>query len=673
MSSHLERLAEMYEKRPESFRYSPEFIKFLKEEVEKKSWYERLCNFCGNILKIEISKEKAEKLQSKLNFCNLNIEPSSIYSTFILILLSTIFMILFILIEYYLFLPTIALKTLLFFLIMLFILGFGFSYYILIYPDYLVKKIRVEASSEIVLAILYMAIGLKQTPNLENAVIFSAINLPGILGKDLRKLIWDIHVGRYTDIEDALEDFAKKWKEENKEFSQAIDLLRASLLKPPGKEDPVDKAVKLILDSNMQRMKSYTRELKNPITVIHALGIVLPVITLILFPIVTVVMPNIIKPYVLVAMYDVLLPMIVFWSMRTTLQKRPYGFYVTDISKHPGASKPGQFVFTLKGRKVHLPLLPLSIFLTLLVSFPGVTTLMNATEETSMTIRLFSSLSIFWGIVIGVVFYTFFSTNRNMKIKHEVEEIEKEFGEAMFILGTVLGSGQPLETCLEKVNERVKDQKISGLFSRLLYTIRQMGVTLRDAVFNEEFGVIRYYPSRLIANTLRIMVESTKKDLSVAAQTLISVSQYLKSVKDVDEYLKELLAETTSSMKLLSSILVPLSAGVVVGMSSLLIMILSFVAKLLLKLPMLEGTEVPFIPGIRITDIMPIEVFLLVVGVYMIEVLVSLSIFTVQLEKGNDWVEMQHCIGTNLLRGGVIFTIVLLLIYFVFRGLIPMG
>lgn len=669
----LDKLYKVYEKsfgKPIHY-LSPEFIEFLKSEIEKRTWYEKFCNFSGKLLKINISKEREMGLKEKINFCNLNIEPYSVYSAFILVLLSTIlFSLLFSGIYFFIY-PNAVIGKLIPYILLISIVGFGFAMYIFTYPTSLAKKIRIQASSELVLAVLYMAIGLKHIPNLESSVVFTAVNLPGPLGRDLRKLLWDLHVGKYVSVEDALYDFSVKWKFENKEFSQAIDLLRTSTLEPVNREKTIDRAVTLILESNMERMKEYARELKNPITVIHALGIMLPVITLILFPIISVFMPDTIKPIFLVVIYDICLPLLVFWLMNNNLEKRPYGFHVTDISKHPEASKSGNFSFRIGKSKIQIPLLPFALIIIALISLPGVLGILNVTTETSLTSRLFYGLSIFWGITIGAVFYTFFSSSKNKKIKKDVEEIETEFGEAMFLLGTVLRSGQPLEVSLEKVNQRVKDQKISELFSRLLYRINRMGTTLREAVFNKDFGIIKYYPSKIIKNSLRILVESTSKGLSVTASTLTAISEYLKGVKNVDEHLKELLEETTSSMKLLSTFLVPLAAGVVVGLGSILIKIMMFIMSIFMGLPELEEVTLPF--NFSLEKVMPLEVLLLVVGIYMIEMLISINIFRVQIERGNDWVEMQYAIGTSLLTGGIIFTVVVMLIHFVFGALIPLG
>ncbi len=647
---------------------SQDFLEYIRTEFEKRSWYEKLCYFCANLIKIKISEEKEKELYAKLNFSNLNVNPSSVYSSFVFGTILTLIVMFLTAGLFYLFYSDITFKNILPYILLESITGFGIAYYFLIYPDLHTKKVRVDASSELVLSVLYIAVGLKNTPNLENAMTFAAVNLPGPIGKDLRKILWDVHVRRYSSVEEGLQIFGNKWKVHNEEFTRSLDMLTTSLLEPVNRDKTIDNAVELILQSNLERMKEYSRELKAPITTIHALGILLPVITLILFPIIAITLGNTAKTYILVILYDIVLPLLVMWLMKDELEKRPYGFYVPDISKHPQSSKSGNAVVFIGKNKIEIPLLPISAALFLLVSSFGLITLFNLPPNAQLQDRLFASLSVFWGLTISVVFYTFFSSNKNRRIKEEIEGVEKDFGDAMFLLGTVLKSGQPLENSLKKVTEKVKNEKIYGFFEKLLYRVTQMGLTLKEAVFNKDMGLINEYPSPLIKNTLRITVESASKGMSVAASTLIAVSKYLKSVQSVNQHLKDILEDVISSMKMMSSVLVPIAAGIVVGLGGILIKILAFIAGLFASIPYVE--EVRSLSFLSLENIMPLELFTIVVGIYMIEVLVSLSIFSIRIEKGDDNIEIQYSVGTNLLKGAVIFTAVVLFVFFVFGSFI---
>ncbi|MBU5688348.1 MAG: hypothetical protein KQA31_03005, partial [Candidatus Aenigmarchaeota archaeon] len=638
---NLDKLSENYQHGLTVRKLSSDFVQFLKEENEKKSFYENICFFAGSIIKFDPGEEKTKELQQKLDFSNMKIKAADVYSAFVLMIIFTIFVnsiatITFILLGYtfgetfkYIFVTS--------------LIGISISYYILVYPSIYAKKLRVEASSEIVQTILYISIGLKNVPNLESAVAFAAFNLEGPMGKDLRKILWDVYIGKYSRIEDALDDFSNKWKFENREFSQALDLLKTSVTEIYDRDKIIERAISLILQSNMERMNQYARELKNPITMINALGILLPVITLILFPILGIIMPFLISPYTLIFIYNIILPLTVYFLMKNTLDKRPYSFHTVNIKNHPEASDFGYLSLKLKNKKIQIPILPFCILILVFLSFNAIIGMINIDKDTSISTRVLYGLQIFWAISISTIIFTMVSSNKNKKIKKEIEEIESEFAEAIYILGSTIRSGQPLEASLRKTNERLKDQKIHSFFEKIINTMNTMGVTLKEAIFNKDFGVIKHYPSKTIKNTMKIVVESSSKGLNTAASTLTAISQYMKNVHDVDEHLKQFLEDVTSSMSLISSFLVPLAAGVVVGLGAIIMKILIFVASLFNQLP-IDQQEIPII-GTKIEAIMPIEVLIIIVGIYMIELIISINIFRIQIEKGNDLTEIGYSIG----------------------------
>ncbi|MGB9694045.1 MAG: hypothetical protein ACPLYF_04310, partial [Fervidobacterium sp.] len=251
----LEKLSEQFQHGSTVRRLSADYLQFLKEETEKKSFYEIFCSFASTIIKIPVNQDKTKELQQKLDFSNLKISAADVYSTFVLMIIFTIF------VAFTVFISFLALNydigEAVKYVFVVSTLGFTSSYYILLYPSIYAKKVRVEASAEIIQTILYISIGLKNVPNLESAVAFAAFNLEGPIGRDLRKLLWDIYTGRYSRIEDALDDFSTKWKFENREFSQALDLLKTSVTDIYNRDQIIERAVTLILQSNMERMNQY--------------------------------------------------------------------------------------------------------------------------------------------------------------------------------------------------------------------------------------------------------------------------------------------------------------------------------------------------------------------------------------------------------------------------------
>jgi hypothetical protein len=638
-------------------------------ELEKKnSWYEILCDTLGGyFFNVPVSEATKKDLSDKLDFCSLRITPNSVYASAIMLIIIGI------LASSILFAFKFAMYGLL--IISAFI---GFSFYVLYYPSIITRYYRIKASSELVLSVLYMTVSLRLIPNLETAISFAADNLKSPIGKDLKKLVWNMSTGRLSANE-LLDVFAKKWKQENFEFYQAIEMIKTSQLEVGEKrERMLDESIRVLLRGNMERMKNYTTQLKSSLTIITMLGVTLPILTIILFPILTIFMTDAVKPIMLVIFYNIILPLIVYYIMNDVLLSMPLQFKVIDISLHPDAHKAGYFPIKINNKRIKLPLLPLAILIGALIVFIGYFIVSLPTSEAVTMSKLGGGLIILWGISSAFIFYSFFSFYRNLEIRDEIKEIETSFDDAVFQLAHILSTGQPVEKSLEKLVNSMGEMKIVNLFKNVLSNIRRFGYTMKTALFDEKVGALRYYPSHLIRSMMKIIVDSLEKGVVGSAKTMLAISQYLKSVHLVEEHMKESLDETTSEMKFTLSMLAPISCGIVVGMATIMVLVLFQITKMLVTVTGLSSA-VPSLatPGmleslVDIKKIVPAETFLVIVGTYMIEVIILLSIFLTRLEHGGDPLDGYKLLTSGLMVGMAIFSFSILLIYFIFSGILGM-
>jgi hypothetical protein len=140
----------------------------------------------------------------------------------------------------------------------------------------------------------------------------------------------------------------------------------------------------------------------------------------------------------------------------------------------------------------------------------------------------------------------------------------------------------------------------------------------------------------------------------------------------VEQQIKELLGDIVSSMKFLSMALAPLVAGVTVAMA---IIIMNILTVLSLEITtMTEGVKVPsgsfmFDLWKGTTSVTP-HMFQLVIGIYIIETSVLLSIFINGIEKGEDKVSEKELLWKSLLFSTLIYTLCLFLVYAMFGGTI---
>ena len=638
---------------------SREYRTFKEEEVEKIGIYEKLCKF-SEVLGIEPDKDLKTQIQNSADFAHLKITPKGAFSFAILggifvLLVSIIFLL-------FTANPLIAL---------LMMGGSVMTIFFLVkYPGYIAQRFRIEASQEIVLAIIYMVIYMRASPNLEGALRFAAKNLSGPLAYDLRKILWDVEVRKYENVYDALEEYTSKWKG-NDDFIEAVQLIRTSMEQPETRRHAVlDEAVNRILEGTREKMKHYSQSLRLPVMMIYALGITLPILLLVMFPILFLMLSESINPIILVIGYDILLPMVIYLVTINTLRSRPVSFSSPDISLHPKYSPMGKIKI---GRK-NIPLWPLGLIISLvLISFGSI--MMISTPGKINFENLTYSMIITWGAGIGLSLVSIVDSRSKGKIRKEIIKIQEEFSEVLFQFGHRLALGNPMERAMEYTIQKEAGMNITKLFRKALENMKSAGLALEAALFDRKFGAIWDYPSKMVINVMRIILEASKKGVKNAALSAMAISRYVKHLHKTEEELNDMLSETTTSMKFLSMFLAPLISGVTTTMAAVMMMIFSSLQSSLSGLQtenLSSNINVMMIGGWGgVGQTISIGVFQLVVGIYLIEVCILLSILISGIENGpGDKVGRKDYIGWSILIGLTVYTFSLLGSYFTFAPII---
>jgi len=650
--------------------------KIFKEEERLSSLprtlYEKACRFTNKILNVEPDKETEKKLQEAIDFCHLKVTPNQVASLTILFAFFVCFPTLILIITHEFFLQDIKYteSTLKFCIkgtvdtfastctvhgpgipfgigMLIFFLAIPFTYYLYMYPLHLRKKYEVRVGSEVVTLILYMAMFMRNVPSLEGAVRFASENLSGPLGLELKKLMWDVEVGNYISMQEALIDYSSKWSE-NKDFIEALEILITSLTQPGERRiSMLDEAVNIVLEGNREAAKHYNQKLKMPVMIVHAMGVILPIMGLVLFPVIAIFLG--VEATMLFVGYDIILPMILFFVITNILELRPATFSKIDISENPDIPPKGKF-FMGKGRKA-FPAWPISLIVTLTVSGTGILLFAISKGE-----GIYETLIILLGIVCGIGSYLLLTSNDSMKVRDKVRRIESEFGEALFQLGNHIAGGIPIELAMERSMDRIKELKIKDLFQRALNNMRNLGLTFRQAFFDREYGAVRYYPSKLIKSVMHTVVESTKKGVSTAANAMLSVSRYLRGLHQTQEEVKSELNDVLNSLKFQALFLSPFISGVTVTMAIIMIRILSELGQKFQQLEASGSTFAGFISMLKEVHITSVD-FILVVGIYLIETCILLSIFINGIENGEDPIGRNNLIGYVLIIGFIVFIV----------------
>ncbi|TAL48216.1 hypothetical protein EPN87_01080, partial [archaeon] len=602
---------------------SREYSEFLRQEKigQKRSTYEKLCNTSERILPLKPWKGLERKYAEAIEFSHLNITPKGAFS---FTMLSTLLIII---------IPSLvglAFGVLLGMLLLSSIFAMICFAYFYAYPQHYSNIFRIRASSEMVLAIVYMTISMRVSRNIENAVKFASENLTGPLSQDLKKLLWDVYIRKYSSVDEALAGFIGKWKADNEEFTEAIYIIQNALAESSVKlEKALDESITVVLNGNKERMKHYAQDLRTPVNIINSMGILLPIIGLVFFPIIGIFMPGLVQPVFLIVGYDILLPIGVYWMMQSYLEKRPYTFHQPDLSRHPKFIRE-QFLNKIFFTSIAIAVSVVSVASYFLVSTQGFLNM------------LISSLFITAGVGGSIVFYMIFSTRKKIEVRKEIVIVESEFAEALLQLSEQIERGMPIETAIKKMRSNIKNLSIAKFFDKIVYNIETFGMTFEQAVFDRKAGAIRDYPSNMIEAILRAITEISKRGMDSAAKAANSIARYLKDVHTVEEELKEILSEVTSTMEIQALLLAPLTAGIVVALTAMVSQILQAFGQAIQQIestlsasgPAGAAGNIALGSIININGMMPIEVFQIIVGVYMMEIVVMLAMFMSTINNG---------------------------------------
>ncbi len=626
--------------------------KIFKEEERlaslPRTLFEKACRFASRV-HVQPDKETGKKLMEAIGFSHLKATPEGVASLTLLFAFAVAF-------------PTLVLILLdTFFGISIISFGYGmmilllempFVYYLYTYPMHLKKNYEMSVGSEIVSMILYVAMFMRNTPNLERAISFAAGNLAGPMALELRKIMWDVEVRNYLNIEDALLAYTKKWAH-NRAFIESIEIIISSLRQPETtRNEMLSEVVNVILDGNRETAKHFSQSLNTPVMVVHAMGVILPVLGLVLFPLVAVFLG--VGAVALFFVYNVVLPIVLLFVITNILESRPSTFSSIDVSENPDVPPKGKF---FAGKK---PVAAWPFGVLTAAAGIGIGAFFLMLEGTD---GLIAPIAMMGGICMGFSVYYILATFQLTGLREKTREIENEFAEALFQLGNQINSGIPLEISLQQSVRRTQNLKIRDLFTKALGNMKSMGMTFRQAFFDKTYGAIRFYPSRVVKSVMNAVIESAEKGAKVASTTMVSISRYLRNVHATQEQINDELNEPVSSMKFQLYFLSPMISGVVVTLTIIILTILRDLSAKTAALPL--GNFLPMFGEAGITTFE----FVIVVAVYLIETIFILSYFINGIENGTDVIGRQNTTGVALVIGYAVFIITLALTLMIFGPL----
>ena len=661
--------------------FSQEYVRFKEEMAPNLTRFEKWCRSLGAIVKLKISEKDETRVRKSLEIAHLDVEPWQALTLSVMAFVGVFILGLLISVAVALIKGNIMAFPLLFFFLMIIVALFLF-YFVNGYPERLANKWRLKASSQMVPAILYTVVYMRHTPNLEKAIAFASEHLQYPLALDFKKVFYDVEVRKFSTIKESLDHYLETWRGYSSEFIEAFHLIESSLFEPDNDRriTIIEKSLQVVLEGVHDKMLKFTHNVRSPLTNVYMLGVVLPTLGLALLPLASAMIGGIIKWYHVFILYTMILPFLVFYLTDKIMLLRPGGYGETTLLERNAlypkykSNKPYVNAFLVCLPLLMIGLLPLIFqytglpglvglqqdytFTELGLGFLGDSYLFDFKSSGSGVVGPFGIgallMSMFIPLGIGLFFAIAFKgkTKDLMKERNKTRELEKEFNNSLFQLGNRMGNGTPPELVFGMVAESSRGLRTEDFFKRVNYNIRQMGMGVEAALFDKNRGALNYYPSDLIATSMRILIEASKKGLKIAAISLMSISQYVKNIQKITDRLRDMLAEIISDMKSNMTFLAPLLSGAVVGLSAMIISILNT-----LNLVELSGNATglgnmaSIMSIFEITKMIPPYYLQIAIGIYLIEIIYILTGTLVAVDSGEDQLEKMNKSGINFTRG----------------------
>ncbi len=546
------------------------------------------------------------------------------------------------------------------------------------YPKTYARYMKIHSLGDVPEVLSYLVMYLKLVPNLENSVKFAASESSTSLAKDLRKMLWDMEIRVYHGIADALTTFANYWGEWSEHFKRSLHLIRSSIHEPEEAQRIItlNRALDVGLEGTRELMNQFANKLHQPTMFIYSIGIMIPLSIIAMLPAAGLIGLRI-TIFQVFFLYDIILPVIVFLYTRKILLSRPATFNPPIIpSDHPSLVKIDKRKRLLLSCTIGaLVALPGFIFMVIpfTISPDSANAFLNfIADPNGLNSYIPVTLFIIWGVATTITLYCITVYRPYKRVRDDIKQMEKEFSDALYILGKRINEEKSPEESFMYTADTMGGSKIAEIFRQTGYNLTAMHISIREALFNTEYGSLQYVYSDRIRAIMRLFVEGIQKSQKAVSVSIIRIADHLKELQEVENKIKDTLYSLTSTLRSTAAVFAPLIAGVTLAITKLISNVISSMAE---KIPT-TGTGVDsstvfsgITEAFTLENVRP-EYFALVVGIYIIELVFLLTRFTNGIDEGDDKAEFMYSLGKVMPTAIIILTITIILGQLMFSSIV---
>ncbi len=626
----VEAAKEKYRKAEEE--YEAIMSMYKKEDVQYKKAYSKYIQAFTKYMKAQTEYDRNDFAQT-IKFARMVSEPHQI------VLFGQIFLIfsllLFVFIDLIVFLLSHSLIATLVAVLGTLVIPFIGYAFIVNYPFMRANSLRIKMLGFMPQAVSYMVMSLYLNPSLEHAVAFASENTEEPLATDLKKILWGVYLREHDTIEEAFVQFAYEWGQWNDGFKRALYTLRVSSMRTTEQErkETLDKAAQIIMESSKRDLIGYAESLYVPTMILFSIGVMLPLILASLLPITPIGKD---MTWLIVLLFDILIPGMFFVYSRKIINEKPTLTTPPDLTVH------------LTKNEKNLVIV-ISIIVGVIFAYLGLRSFDYVTSS-----------FLLWAMSIPISIY-FFVTSYPVKAEHDMlVQMNDDFPDALFNIGSRVAEGEPFEVAMRRVVDLMHGSAIEILFRRILYSLKTTRDSLEEILFGKD-GILKDKSTRVINTTMRVTLDSLKKDNVTAGGMIINIASHLRELKGIERDMRVKLGSATSMMQLTALYFAPITIAVTMVLYAVILGKLEQVSSIL---PENSMFSIGFLKMQHISA----YTFSIIMVVYVFLTVLITGYFYTNVMFGDDPIQNRFEIAKMMLIAPILYTVSLYFLNNFFSG-----
>ncbi len=528
----------------------------------------------------------------------------------------------------------------------------------------------IDYSEEMLRSVMKLATLISINTSMEYAFTQTAQDLRGTLKLQFNDIITKIRHKKHSTLGEAMSEYILLWNETNPDFVKSLKLLQTAEISPEEeKKQIIKEVVETIILSYHNSGKRFAESLASKSKSLVAVGVLLPIISLMILPLASIFMPGVVSTAFVAFLYNIVFPSVLL-VMALDFSVERIQVDTIHLDESP------------KYKPISWDVYLVTVVIALIMAIPTffhISGIDLSTPETAAREYAVSSILMMGAAPLGIVVAIWLFTKAYLKqyeeMWNDVNEVEQDFPYLLQIFSTYLNLNQSVESIVPEVindyeTHGFKDHSIVRIFKEIKMRLHTSKQTI-DQIFTKELPKI--CPSGKVSQSLKHIVSFTNVSQKSAAYASKMVREQTLSIYKLDDYIRSLLSETVGLISITVSFLAPLLSAVAVIMSLAIVMSLSFITDQLETISSSMGAKVNNLELVDIQAIIPPTIIELIVSIYLIEMVIVLSLYLTNIKIGNDRYQFVKTLNSNIMLGFLIFATILIVGFIMFRSYIFTG